>query len=246
MDYATRTVGEVAADLPQSTRVFEKYGIDYCCGGKKPMAEACESAGVSVDSVVEQIAREVNDSQQRGQAGDWSRVSLRDFISHVVQTHHVFTRESFARLLPLSVKVSGKHGERRPELLRVHQLVNELAQELGPHLMKEEQILFPFVTMMEDASKANGEMPALPFGTLQNPIRMMMMEHEQAGGILAELRKVTGGYALPEDACMSYQAFFHGLEELEKDLHQHIHLENNVLFPRSVRLEETFATAHTS
>lgn len=241
MEYSTKTVGEIAAAVPQSTKVFAKHGIDFCCGGKKPLAEACEGAGVPFDQVVAQIEGEVRAASDREKPADWSGSSLPDLILHILETHHVFTRDAISRLLPLSRKVAGRHGERRPELLRVAELVAALCDDLTPHLMKEEQILFPFITAMEE-SLSGGEVRIPPFGTVQNPIRMMMMEHETVGEILAELRAVTNGYALPDDACMSYQTFFQGMEEFEKDLHQHIHLENNVLFPRAVELEEKFTS----
>lgn len=246
MNYSEKTVAEVAVEVPQSVKVFQTVGIDYCCGGKKPLAEACERAGLAMDEVVSLIEREVASEELRGRARQWGDAPLSEVISYILETHHVFTREAISRLVPLSRKVSGKHGERRPELVAVHGTFMRLCEELIPHMMKEEQILFPYIGMIDEALSAGEPCPAPPFGSVQNPIRMMMNEHDTAGELLSELRRLTDGYSLPEDACMSYQAYFNGMGELEKDLHQHIHLENNVLFPKAVELEERASASAVS
>jgi regulator of cell morphogenesis and NO signaling len=243
MNYAAKTVAEVAVEVPQSVKVFQTVGIDYCCGGQKPLTEACGRVGMTLDEVVSLIEREMAGAAERGQARDWAGASITELMAHILETHHVFTREAIARLVPLSRKVSGKHGERRPELLSVHATFMHLCEELISHMMKEEQILFPYAGAIDEALSSGRPLPSSPFGSVQNPIRMMMMEHDAAGELLAKLRELTAGYELPEDACMSYQAYFSGMEELERDLHQHIHLENNILFPKAVEMEEKAATA---
>jgi regulator of cell morphogenesis and NO signaling len=232
---ATKTVREIAVEMPAATRLFEKLGIDYCCGGGRPLAEACASMGLEVNEVVaslEQIAE-----AKATDARDWRLVSLNDLITHINDTHHVFTREELDRIEPLLAKVTRVYGERRPELVRIETIFLELKKELLLHMMKEEQVLFPYVRQLELAVAGMTTRPASCFGTVQNPIRMMMMEHDAAGDMLREMRELSNNFTPPEDACVSYQTLYAALEGLEKDLHQHIHLENNILFPRAIEME---------
>lgn len=232
---AIKTVREIAVELPAATRLFERLGIDYCCGGARPLAEACATAGLAVDEVVaslEQIT-EVKATDAR----DWRAASLNDLIAHINDTHHVFTREELDRIEPLLAKVSRVYGERRPELPRIQALFLELKRELLAHMMKEEQVLFPYVRQLELAAADVTVRPASCFGTVQNPICMMMTEHDAAGDMLRQLRELSNDFTPPEDACVSYQTLYRALEGLEQDLHQHIHLENNILFPRAIESE---------
>jgi regulator of cell morphogenesis and NO signaling len=165
----------------------------------------------------------------------WEKEPLAALVRFILDTHHVYTREAIASLPPLAVKVRGRHGEAHPETRRVETLVTRLVADLAPHMQKEEQILFPYIVALEETG---GRPPASCFGTVRNPIRMMMAEHEAAVGILAELRAVTAGHALPPDVDTSFQALYAGLTQLEGDLHRHIHLENTILFPRAIEMEE--------
>jgi len=228
-------VREIALQLPQSTRLFEKLKIDYCCGGDKPLAEACASVGIDVDNVMEMLAGETRSNLQ--DALDFQNASLPELITHILDTHHVFTKSEMERLQSLADKVLAAHGGNHPELIHVNELVTRLWADLNPHMFKEEQILFPYIVAMAEAADQNWAVPLAPFGTVNNPIRMMMREHDTAGEILRELRMITSDYTVPADACISYQTLYQALENLEKDLHQHIHLENNVLFPKAVDLE---------
>ena len=225
------TVREVAARIPESTRLFETLQIDYCCGGNRPLTEACASAGVEVDNVMEKLSA-LGESVPSG-AVDFQKLSLTELITHILETHHVFTKSEMDRIQVLVTKVIGAHGANHPELLTVGELFQRLCADLKPHMFKEEQILFPYIVRMEQAETAL----LAPFGTVKNPIRMMMMEHDTAGDILRKLRAVTADYRVPSDVCISYQTLYQALEGFEKDLHQHIHLENNVLFPKAVELE---------
>lgn len=233
------TVREVATEFPQSTRLFEKLNIDYCCGGNKLIAEACASAGVDVGSLMEMLAEvtqaNANDTQS------FHTVSLSELITHIVDTHHVFTKAEVDRLELLAGKVLAAHGGNHPELVQLNELVARLGADLRPHMFKEEQILFPYIVALEDAADKKRAVPFAPFGTVNNPIRMMMREHDIAGEILRELRALTSGYKVPSDACISYQTLYGALEDLEKDLHQHIHLENNILFPRALDQEKALS-----
>lgn len=231
----TKTVRELALEVPNATRVFERLKIDYCCGGSRNIAEACQSVGVRLD----ELSRLLDEAgAARDNTQDFAAGPLSELIRHILDTHHVYTREESARIQALLAKVCGKHGANHPELTEVHNLFIKLDADLQPHLLKEEQILFPYILRLEAAHAAGGAPPFAPFGTVGNPIRMMMFEHDTAGELLRELRAAARDFQPPDDACMSFRALYHALTDFEKDLHQHIHLENNVLFPRAVELEE--------
>ena len=229
------TVNEVALHMPESTRLFEQLKIDYCCGGNQPLAEACASAGLDVAAVMEMLG-EVAQSRDAS-AGDFQNASLTELIEHILNTHHVFTKSEMNRLEALTAKVIGVHGQNHPELNDAGELFEQLCADLKPHMFKEEQVLFPYILAMSRAASENQPRPFAPFGTVNNPVRMMMREHDTVGQILRELRAVTSDYKVPPDACISYQTLYQALENFEKDLHQHIHLENNLLFPKALDLE---------
>jgi regulator of cell morphogenesis and NO signaling len=168
---------------------------------------------------------------------DFAKATLTDLIGHILDKHHVYTTEEMARLEPLIDKVISAHGENHPELRGVGGPFQQLCADLRPHMLKEEQILFPYIIEMEKAFLQNRPAPFPPFGTVKNPVRMMMMEHETVGELLLELRAVSSNYTVPPDGCISYQTLYRALEAFEQDLHQHIHLENNILFPRAIELE---------
>ena len=233
------TVREIAVEEPESTRIFEKLKIDYCCGGNRPLAEACASAGVDVDNLMEMLAEVTEPNTQNEGASDFQNTPVPDLIEHIVNKHHVFTKSEIARLQALTNKVLNAHGGNHPELVHLSELWAQLSADLLPHMFKEEQILFPYIVGMARAADRNQPGPFAPFVTVNNPVRMMMREHDAAGEILRELRKLTSDYKTPPDACISYQTLYQALEELEKDLHQHIHLENNILFPKALDLEES-------
>jgi len=224
-------LGQIATAFPPSMRVFEAHGLDFCCGGQRELGEACAAAGFSPAKVLEEIKQLRLSSLETPK--DWSEGSLTDLIEYLLATHHVFTRTELARLTPLMDKVARVHGENHPELNAIRLFFIELSNDLGPHLMKEEQVLFPYILDLDA-----GKVSASCFGTVANPIRAMLGEHDQVGELLHRIRDLSMDYALPEGACGSYQSLFMGLADLEADLHQHIHLENNVLFPKAVALEE--------
>ena len=234
---ATQTVRELAVEHPATTRVFEKLGIDYCCGGQKSLVEACSVAKLSVEQVLETLEQAEADRQPSEHNTDWQAVPLAGLIEHIINTHHKFTREELARLEPLLEKVCKVHGQNHPELLEIRRVFAGLSQELTLHMMKEERILFPYIVQLEQATERRQAPPVSPFGTVQNPIHMMMTEHDSAGEALRQFRSLSSDYAPPADACVSYQALYRALAELEQDLHQHIHLENNILFPRAIGME---------
>jgi regulator of cell morphogenesis and NO signaling len=231
-----KTVGEIAVEMPGATREFEKLGIDYCCGGSRRLGEACAEANIPVEQVLARLAASAA-SVQSDSDKDWQKHLLADLIAHITTTHHVFVREESPRIEALAAKVVGVHGKNHPELLQVQQIFSALVEELRVHLMKEEQMLFPYISLMEESSLAGEPAPPAMFGTVVNPVRMMMQEHDGAGEALRALRSVTADYKVPDDACISYRTLYGALAGYEADLHQHIHLENNVLFPRAVAME---------
>jgi len=231
-----KTVGEIAAEIPASVRVFEKYGIDYCCGGGRPLAQACREQGIPVDSLVAEL--ETARLQGASAARDWNAAPLSELIDHILNTHHEYLRAELPALEARLTRVIEVHGQKYPEsLLPLRQTYLALQEELYGHMHKEESILFPVIREMEAAAARGGRSFPAPFGSVENPIRVMRHEHDNAASALKQMRSLTSGYALPVDACATYQALFQGLQEFEADLHQHIHLENNILFPRATRLE---------
>lgn len=237
-----KTVRELAVEIPNATRVFEKLGIDYCCGGKKSLNEACSLAGLKINEVVKALENEASDPVPV--PANLPSGSLSELIDHIVRTHHKFTREETARLQALLKKVCGVHGANHPELMDIQEVFHGLTQELTLHLMKEENILFPYIVRMEEAVLQGDPVVPPPFSTVQNPVRMMMQEHDGAGEALRQIRSASRDFAPPDDACFSYRTLYQALQTFEADLHQHIHLENNILFPRAVQIEEqTLAAA---
>jgi regulator of cell morphogenesis and NO signaling len=230
----TTTVGELAVTLPYAARVFEQFGIDYCCGGATPLIDACRISKAEVDKVLNAIAAAERNAHEEI---DYSRLSLRELTSHIVARHHVFTRAEIARLTQLTSKVVSVHGSRHPELASGRKVFDGLAADLLPHLQKEEMVLFPYIVNVEAARETGTTLSRPPFVAVRNPIRMMGFEHDLAGELLRELRRLTSNYTVPPDACASYKTLYAALENFEQDLHQHIHLENNILFPRAVELE---------
>ena len=232
-----KTVGELAVEMPAATRVFEKLGIDYCCGGNRTLADACQAANVPLDQAVDSL--EVADLTARAarKDRDWQAEPLSELIEHIKNTHHKYVREETARLTPLFEKVCTVHGQNHPELVRLRTTFAGLAQELAMHMMKEEMVLFPYIVRLEEAAEEKVPVVPPPFGSVRNPVAMMMHEHDTAGNALREMRQATNGYTAPSDACVSYQTLYKALADFESDLHQHIHLENNILFPRAVEME---------
>jgi regulator of cell morphogenesis and NO signaling len=224
------TIAELALAMPRAIPVLERLRIDYCCHGSQSIQQACSRATITSDELLTLI----NSEPAGGEARSWEGAPLTDIIHFIVGTHHTYTRTTLQTLQGLGAKVRGVHGARHPELAALERLVHELTADLMPHMMKEEQILFPYLDQLE-----SGDAPPPMFGTVKNPIRMMMLEHDAAGEKMAEIRAAAIDFTPPPDACTSFTAFYIMLGELEQDLHRHIHLENNILFPSAVTLEES-------
>ncbi len=225
-----RTVGEIAAAEPASIRVFESLGIDYCCGGKRGLAEACSRAGVSVGDVIDRIAEAERNAHAPAPAA-WANAPLEALIRHVVERHHAYIRTEAPRIQGLLEKVISRHGNAHPEIAQIRDLFTAAAQELFTHMLKEEQVLFPYIARMCQPQ------PAPFFGSVARPIAQMMAEHDDAGALFSQMNQLSGGYAPPQGACPKFRALYQALAEFELDLHEHVHLENNVLFPRALVLE---------
>jgi regulator of cell morphogenesis and NO signaling len=226
MNYqVTKPVGDIAVEMPASIPYFEDKGIDYCCGGKRTLAEACEKAGADSGEVIQALEAMARTGSEKGPE-TWP--SLGALIQHLLDKHHVYTREQLALVDRLGSKVLQVHGSNHPELAGIFGLFEQMAEELFEHLIKEEQVAFPYLMTLEDQA---GTL-MFPFETFQaGPERVLMADHEAVGTQLAELRRLTQDYLAPAGACVTYRAFYQGLKDLELDLHRHIHLENNVLFP---------------
>lgn len=221
-------VGQFVAAQPLLAKVFESHGIDYCCGGKLPLATACARKGVDAQSVLEEIQSLLAASPQP--EVDWTDVPLEALVSHLLDTHHVYLRAEMPRLAALSIKVANVHGDRHPELVEVAHVYHKFYTEMDAHLSKEEQILFPAIARLEQG---------LERFPVQHPIRKMELDHDDSGRDLERMRELTAGYTPPEDACNSYRALLAGLAELEQDTFTHIHKENNILFQRAIAMLET-------
>lgn len=236
-DFHTKTVREIALAMPITTRVFEEYKIDYCCHGHTNFDEACLNAGASPDTVIEKIDGVI--SKLGNRELDWlGTAALTEVIDYIIDKHHIYTRDELAQLSGLANKVATRHGDHLDSLLELRDTFQELCDELEPHMMKEERVLFPYIEEME-SRRDKGLPPAYPpFATVQNPVGMMTIEHEQAGELLVKMRELTDDYTVPEWACPSFTALYHRLAALEADLHQHIHLENNLLFPKAIEMEQ--------
>ena len=230
---ATRSLGDLVAEAPARAALFDGLGLDYCCHGQRTLLDACTAAGLDVDAVAGQIVDRfgaVDVSDAAGSAPEMGD-DLRTMTEQIVASHHRYLRQELPALEALAVKVEGVHGENHPELADLRALVAALRADLEPHMDKEEMVLFPAIGRLVDGQRE------FPFGSVANPIRMMETEHEQAGDVLAALRRISGQYTVPADGCASYRSLYARLEHLEADTHLHIHKENNVLFPLVRALE---------
>ncbi len=235
MTATMQTVRDIALEQPSSIRVFEQFGIDYCCGGRRPLAEACVAGSLEVDKVI--AALDAAAKTPNPDVENWREKSLESLSSHIVATHHTYVKRELPRLALLAEKVVNRHGSTMAELPVIAATLAQLDEELTQHLVKEEDVLFPYVASLEQSLSLGTGKPHSCFGTVANPIAMMTREHDVAGTLMAEIHRLSGNFTTPENACPTFHAFYDGLREFEEDLHQHIHLENNILFPRAIELE---------
>ncbi len=226
-----QTVGQLVAEQPNRARIFESLGIDYCCGGKRPLAAACAEKGLDTGTVIQALRDAESGTEVQT---DWTTTPLGELADHIVATHHAYLREELPRLAFLTDKVANAHGERHPEMKTIRDLFAAFKAELEMHVVKEEAVLFPMCRQME----VNRAVPRFHCGgTIQNPIQRMEQEHQDAGDALEQMRALTHDFTPPADACNTFRVLMDSLARLEADMHQHVHKENNILFPRAIALE---------
>lgn len=235
-DSNTTTVGEIVAHDIRTAETFKRLGIDFCCNGKRTLADACRQAGVPVQEVIEKLGHLPSGKRLPSEQFDtWSLDFLADYIYNV---HHRYLYENLPFIEQLAWKVSQKHGERFPEVILIWETFKALKAELLPHLQTEEQVVFPFIRRLVQAADNQSDMSLFPNSSLQIPVHLMEAEHDAAGTLLFKLRDLTSNYTPPANACNTHRLLYAKLEELEADLMQHIHLENNLLFPKALTLEQ--------
>lgn len=227
------TVGEIVAGDVRAASVFEQFGIDFCCGGRRSIAEACQAAGAD-PATVERALQALPPAENHADT-DVTRWPVDRLIDHILTTHHAYIRSAVPTIGRYLAKLVDVHGSRHPELARIETAFDDLSRDLRQHLMKEERVLFPYIR--ELASRSGPGPVQSPFGTIENPIRMMEREHREAGDEMRLIRELTNGYIPPADGCTTYRVCLAELAQFERDLHRHVHLENNVLFPAAVQLE---------
>lgn len=232
-------LADIVNDHPDLARELERRSLDYCCGGHRTLAEACEDVDLDPEATADELGTITSEAP-----APWADLAPEALVDHLEVTHHRYLHDELPRLGALVEKVHGVHGQRHPELAEVRTTYAELRADLEPHLVKEERVLFPMIR--ELVAAGDGPSPTFHCGSLANPISVMLGEHDQAGELLERLRSVTQGYTLPDDACASYAALYAGLEHLEADTHLHVHKENNVLFPAVVALDAAGSTAPSS
>ena len=234
------TLRSIALAQPATIRVFERFHLDYCCGGNRSLADACAQKALDIETVLTALAEAVSAAEP---ANDFTQATPTALIRHIVQTHHAYVRAELPRLLTLSEKVAAKHGPAHPEYIQIERHLLQLDGELINHLTKEEIVLFPYIEALEKSRNGQGPVPHACFPTVESPIKAMLNEHEVAGGLLEEMRSSTQGFTPPTGACPTLAGLLDGIDAFEKDLHRHVHLENNLLFPLAIAMEKEVMVA---
>jgi regulator of cell morphogenesis and NO signaling len=232
----SKTLAQIVNENHRTAYVFEKYQLDFCCKGKRLLQQACEEGQIPVSEVISELENITRDSQV---SVDFNQMSLTQLVAYIVLTHHAYVKKEMPLIHSYLEKVASKHGERHPEMVAVYNTFSELVEDMTAHMHEEEIIVFPRIRTAEFCSDGNSEVH-LNRSDLQLPIKVMEQQHESAGEVLSKIRALTGNYNLPGDACTTYRLAFAALQAFELDLHQHVHLENNVLFPKAMRLFNTF------
>jgi regulator of cell morphogenesis and NO signaling len=226
-----RSVREIVADDFRAAAVFERFGIDFCCGGRRTLAEACRDRKVSPVEVLNEMIAACE--RQNETVPRFTRWGVDALVAYIVRHHHAYVRRVLPSMVVHARKVAASHGGGHPELWEIAAIFEEVAEEMTAHMMKEEEILFPYIEQLALARRLGEPVPAALFGSVEKPIAMMEHEHEHAGLAMARIRGLSRGYAPPAGACTTYVTCFRELDEFERDLHVHVHLENNVLFPKA-------------
>ncbi|MGE5837448.1 MAG: iron-sulfur cluster repair di-iron protein [Acidobacteriota bacterium] len=239
LPFAERPLGDIVKQDARAATVLERFGLDYCCGGHRTLQEAAAERTLNVGPIVE--ALEALGARSSGTHSDADWEELDTLTRHIVRHHHGYVREITPAIRAWLAKLVARHGHRHPELAQVNETFEQLTSELAAHMAKEENILFPFIDDLAVARRSGTRLPTSPFATVLHPVRVMEADHRAAGEFLARLRSVTHDFALPDDACTTYRLCYAELKRFEADLHWHVHLENNVLFPRALELEQQLA-----
>ena len=232
------TIGELVAKDFRKAEIFKKYNLDFCCGGKKTVTQACNEQKVDYMAVEKELS--ILDMVKTTPSQKFDEWNLDFLVDYILNTHHEYVKKAIPLLIEYTSKVAKVHGDNHPEVITIAQKFNDAAEELNGHMSKEEQILFPYIKKLVLAKSNMLKTPNTAFGTIKNPIHMMEVEHDVVGDIFKEIRELTNNYMPPEDSCATYKVSYLKLKEFEEDLHQHIHLENNILFPKSILLENGF------
>jgi regulator of cell morphogenesis and NO signaling len=231
------TLGEIATKDLRKAQVFKKYGLDFCCGGKKTVKEACAEKGLDVTKVEQELqnADKTSFTARPLPYNDWSLDFLADYI---VNTHHSYVKKTVPDLSTYAAKVARVHGDHHPELLEINSLAQMVCEELTSHMVKEERVLFPAIKKLVASKNSGSSLDTASANLIKSAVSTMEEEHETVGNALEKIRQLSSDYTLPSDACASYSFLYKTLEEFEDDLHTHVHLENNILFPKSLKMEK--------
>ncbi len=230
-----RLLSELVAENFEYASVFEKYGMDFCCKGKRKLEDVCNEKGVDTEIVVNEL--EKLQSSCESDANNYGSWDLSFLIDYIINNHHSYVLNQIPVLKAHTEKIAEVHGVNHPELSEVKDMFRQLSEELLSHMEKEEKIIFPIIKEIENEYKRNGTLGELPFQSIKDQIEQMENEHTSAGDLLYKMRDITGNYYLPDDACTTYEITFKEIDAFEKDLHKHIHLENNILFPKAIKME---------
>ncbi len=233
----TSTVAEIVTENIKAAHIFKKHGIDFCCGGGITVEKACDKNNVDFSVLIDELKELENAKTNFNDFNNWKLDFLIDFIEN---THHKYVEQNIPLLKQYGNKVAKVHGHHYTELHEIKELIHEVSDELTLHMKKEELMLFPFIKKMVNANKLGTTVQTPPFRTVDNPIQMMEEEHDNAGSVFKRISELTNNYQTPDGACNTFKALYSKLEEFENDLHQHVHLENNILFPKAKQMENTF------
>ena len=229
------TIRDIVANDYRAADVFQRHGIDFCCGGDRTVKDACAAKGLAPAALLAEL--ETTTAGAPAGVPRFNEWDLPALTAYIVANHHAYVRRAIPTLLTHTRKVAAVHGEHHSEVIEVSRLFDGVADEMLMHMEKEERMLFPYIDALAAAATGRRPAPFAPFGSVQNPIRMMEMEHESAGNAMARINELTRAYRPPEDACTTYRVCLQELDAFERDLHAHVHLENNILFPRAAQLE---------
>ena len=229
------TIGELVSKDFRKAEVFKKFGLDFCCGGKKTLTKACNEKGLDAVQIEKEL-KEIEE-QPKKSSQDYNQWELDFLVDYIVNTHHKYITQSIPVIFEYTQKVAKVHGDRHPEAIEIANTFLKVVDEINRHMMKEENVLFPYIKLLASDKKQRIPLKPSPFGTIQNPIKMMEMEHDEVGNLMSNINKLSNNYTPPSNACTTFRLSYAKLNEFEEDLHQHIHLENNILFPKAIALE---------